>query len=277
MPKIPVIDENRLFTDQSLFTVGNRSKDITNLVFHHTGYQDVDFAIQAYKDAGVSTHYVIDFDGNIVQLVHDKDIAYHAGISRWRNVDGLNKCSIGIEFLTPNPYQTGFSQKQIQNGISLCQYLICNYNIQNRNIVSHSDIAYNKISGYLNRKQDPSYLFPWQDFAQAGIGIYPNCQLDPKVTNQIIFQLNDRNPDIIIIRQNLAKIGYKVDLSKDVYDPELANVIRCFNRHYDPKLFKTDPDHSETEGYIPPLNGAAYQFWLSSQLSLDYLSSAVSE
>jgi N-acetyl-anhydromuramyl-L-alanine amidase AmpD len=277
MPNIPAIDKTRLFTDPSLFTTSNRGREnITHIVLHHTGYEDVNFVIQTYADAGVSAHYVIDFEGNIIQLVSDKDIAYHAGISRWRNVDGLNKRSIGIEFLTPNPYQTGFSQKQIQSGVILCQYLMCEYNIGAGNVVPHSDIAYDK-AGLLNRKQDTSYLFPWKTFAEAGIGIYPNCKLDPTITDRILFRLNDSYPEIITIRQKLAKIGYKVDISKETYDEELARAIRCFNRHYNPKPFATDPDHSETEDYIPPLNGDAYQFWLSSQLQLDYLYSEISK
>lgn len=272
MPNIPAIDESRIFTDPKLFTASNRNKkNITHIVFHHTGYQDPDFAVQIYKDYGVSTHYLIDFNGNILRLVHDRDIAYHAGISRWRSVDGLNKCSIGIEFLTPDPYQIGFSDKQVAAGIELCKYLMCKYQIDARNIVGHSDIAYDKNTDLLGRKQDPSYLFPWEKFAKAGIGFYPNCQLKPETSDKVLFQLDDSGPSIVNIRQRLSKIGYKINITKDAYDEELARAMRCFNRHFNPKLFETDPDYPEALNYTPQLNGTACNFWLSSELQLSAL------
>tara|TARA_Y100000593_G_scaffold85894_1_gene163654 strand:- start:1606 stop:2505 length:900 start_codon:yes stop_codon:yes gene_type:complete len=41
---------------------------------------------------GISTHFVIDNDGTIVQLVDTQDVAWHAGIRR------VNKASVGIDF-----------------------------------------------------------------------------------------------------------------------------------------------------------------------------------
>src|SRR5690606_8283090 len=49
----------------------------------------------------VSIHYYIDKAGKISQMVQDKDIAWHAGVSSWKVdgkvVNGCNGISIGIE------------------------------------------------------------------------------------------------------------------------------------------------------------------------------------
>ena len=49
----------------------------------------------------VSSHYFIKNNGDIVLLVPDLYIAWHAGKSSWRNYKSLNKFSIGIEINNP--------------------------------------------------------------------------------------------------------------------------------------------------------------------------------
>ena len=53
------------------------------------------------KQSEVSSHYLIKNNGEIVTLVPDLYIAWHAGISSWRNFKSLNKNSIGIEISNP--------------------------------------------------------------------------------------------------------------------------------------------------------------------------------
>lgn len=72
------------------------------LVCHCTeGWAD---AIEVMKSRGVSCHFTIQRDGEIIQSVPCNFVAYHAGASKWRDpntgilYDGLNSCSIGIEF-----------------------------------------------------------------------------------------------------------------------------------------------------------------------------------
>ena len=57
---------------------------------------------------GISTHFVIDNDGTIVQLIDCNDIAWHAGIRKVNNV------SIGIDF--SNAYYTKYQNTYIKNG-----------------------------------------------------------------------------------------------------------------------------------------------------------------
>ena len=47
----------------------------------------------------VSCHYLINRKGFIFQLVKDKNIAWHAGKSKWKKNVNLNYSSIGIELV----------------------------------------------------------------------------------------------------------------------------------------------------------------------------------
>lgn len=69
------------------------------LVMHYTasrgGGASVDWL--ARKEARASAHLVIDRDGSVTQLVPFNRVAWHAGRSRWLDVNGLNGHSVGIE------------------------------------------------------------------------------------------------------------------------------------------------------------------------------------
>ena len=68
----------------------------------------------------VSCHYFINRKGKIIQMVSDKNIAWHAGKSKWKKFINLNKNSIGIELVNKGHkfgYQN-FSNKQINSLIN---------------------------------------------------------------------------------------------------------------------------------------------------------------
>lgn len=54
-------------------------------------------------DSQVSWHLTIDRAGIVYQLYDFRKITWHAGKSSWHGVDGLNKCSIGIELVNAGP------------------------------------------------------------------------------------------------------------------------------------------------------------------------------
>ena len=74
-------------------------KRIIYLIFHYTGMASEKKAIQRLtsKSSKVSCHYFIKKNGEIINMVPDKFIAWHAGISNWKNHKNLNDKSIGIE------------------------------------------------------------------------------------------------------------------------------------------------------------------------------------
>lgn len=71
------------------------------VVIHYTAGYTAESAINTLTNpaASVSAHVVIDRDGEVTQLVPFDRVAWHAGPSRWRGWNGLNKCSIGIELV----------------------------------------------------------------------------------------------------------------------------------------------------------------------------------
>lgn len=124
--------------------LGNKKQLV---IIHHTGSKGSDKANIKYlnKIDYISAHYLIGKDGSITQLVDDDRIAYHAGISEYKNIptqnSSLNFCSIGIEV---NSNGKDFNDKQRYAVIDLCRFLIHKYSISNENILRHKDIAPNR-------------------------------------------------------------------------------------------------------------------------------------
>jgi N-acetyl-anhydromuramyl-L-alanine amidase AmpD len=244
------INEDLLLTD---FFTPSKQRTIDYIVLHHIAVSCPKQAVQMLIDHQVSAHFLIDLDGTIFRLVYEHNIAYHAGVSYWQGCNSLNKNSLGIEFINPNPNFLLFSQAQLQSAISLIKKLMNDYNINYKNIIGHSDIAYFANSNLLNRKQDPSALFDWQLLANNGIGIYPNifCPQD-----RVEFKLGDSAKKISTVKQKLALLGYKVDDFSNIFDCSLLALAIVFNRHFN-------------NNHTTEFNN---QYWYkSSDLALDYL------
>ena len=73
----------------------------------------------------VSSHYLIKNNGEILTLVADLYVAWHAGVSSWKNYKLINKYSIGIEISNPGHKYSykKFSKKQIKSILKLSTYL----------------------------------------------------------------------------------------------------------------------------------------------------------
>ncbi len=71
----------------------------THLIMHFTAGASAQSSIDhlTRQGAKASAHLVIARDGTITQLVPFNRVAWHAGISRWGNLNGMNQHSIGIE------------------------------------------------------------------------------------------------------------------------------------------------------------------------------------
>jgi len=105
----------------------------------------VDGIIAEYKQYGVSAHYLIARDGKIYHLVADKNIAYHAGVSKVPDGrTGVNEFSIGIEMINTEDGKYTNAQYSALNS------LIGTLKKQNsiKYILGHKDIA-------PGRKTDP--------------------------------------------------------------------------------------------------------------------------
>ena len=178
------------------------NRQIKFLIFHYTGMKlEVD-AIKRLTEiqSEVSSHYLIKNNGEIVLMVPEPYIAWHAGISFWKSYKSLNKYSIGIEISNPGHSYNykNFSTKQIKSIVKLSKYLIKKYNIKPTSILGHSDIA-------PNRKKDPGEKFPWEYLSKKKIGFWHdlNQRYLSKSRNLIV----NKNEEKTFI-QNIYKIGY---------------------------------------------------------------------
>ena len=216
------IDRSQKFNE--FFDKISDVRRIDFLVLHHIQANSVEHAILQLKEHQVSSHFLIDESGKIFELVDENDVAYHAGVSYWAGIDGLNKTSIGIEFMNVEPFLKKFTKEQMDAGAQLCRHLIEKYNIKPKNIVGHSDIAYVRESGILDRKQDPSHLFDWQFMAENGVGIFPLTPLKPSVETD--------KASLKKSKEMLKRFGYKVENINDDFDEEMLALARVFNRRF---------------------------------------------
>ena len=184
------------------------SKEIKFIVFHYTGMKNETDAINKltnYKSK-VSSHYFIKKNGEILTLIPDLYIAWHAGFSNWKNYKSINRYSIGIEISNPgHQYKYNeFNKKQIISLIKLSKFLIKKYRIKFKNILGHSDIS-------PDRKKDPGEKFPWKHLSRNKIGYWHDLS-----QNQISRERNKKvdQKDKKVFIQNLYKIGYTKNLSK---------------------------------------------------------------
>jgi len=208
-----------------------QKKQVRFIVLHYTGMKSEKEAIIRLTNiqSQVASHYFITRSGKIINLVPDLYIAWHAGVSSWKNLNSLNKNSIGIEITNPG-HQFGykkFSKKQINSLINLSKFLIKKYKINKKNILGHSDIA-------PDRKKDPGEKFPWEYLAKKHIGIWHNLD------KQKLKKLRKKNCNEImknLFLNNLFSIGYakrgKNNVEKSRYH---IFVVKAFQRRFRPEL-----------------------------------------
>ena len=204
-------------------------KEIKFIIFHYTGMKKEKQAITrlANTKSKVSSHYLIKNNGEILTLVPDLYIAWHAGVSSWKNYKSINKYSIGIEISNPgheNSYKK-FSKKQIKSILKLSTYLRKKYKIKSNFILGHSDIA-------PDRKKDPGEKFPWRYLSKNKIGHWHNLNEKKlfKKRNQVVDRL-EKNKFI----KNLYKIGYPKNIffNKHKY---IKLLTTAFQRRYRQEL-----------------------------------------
>ena len=199
-----------------------RKSEIKFIIIHYTGMQSEIESINRLKSQKykVSCHYLINRKGQVIQMVKDTNIAWHAGKSKWKNFVNLNKNSLGIELVNKghqNGYQN-FSSRQITSLIKLCKNLKRKYFIKKENFLGHSDIA-------PLRKLDPGEKFPWKKLSTYDLGNWYK-------ENQILTDDNIKEVRTIFFN-NLKKLGYRYF---SIYKSNFGDkkIIKCFQQRYLP-------------------------------------------
>ena len=223
--------KTRLNYSPNFNSVKRKPKEIKFIIFHYTGMKKESAAINRLTNiqSEVSCHYLIKNNGEIIILVPDLYISWHAGRSSWRNYKSLNKNSIGIEITNPGHkfnYKK-FSKKQIASLLILSKFLIKKYNINQKNILGHSDIA-------PERKKDPGEKFPWKYLAKNKISLWHNLQAK-NLKNVRSCKINDIDKKIFF--NNVFKIGYSKKTPKNISnDKYQVFIIKAFQRRYRQEL-----------------------------------------
>ena len=207
------------------------SKQIKFIIFHYTGMKSESNALKRLIDiqSEVSCHYLIKNNGEIVKMLPDLYIGWHAGESFWKNYKSLNQNSIGIEITNPG-HEHGykkFTQKQITSLLRLGKFLIKKYKINSKNILGHSDIA-------VLRKKDPGEKFPWEYLSKNKIGIWYTLSKQELTGNR---QLKISKIEENIFFRNLFKIGYSKEYPKDKDKNKfLRELTKTFQRRFRQEL-----------------------------------------
>ncbi len=166
------------------------------LVFHYTAGKSAANSIGwlTNPESQASAHLVVARNGRVTQLAPFNVKAWHAGISHWDGLSGLNSYSIGIEMDNAGPlkkvgekYQAWFgtlygedqviygkhklddqprwwhayTEAQIQKALELAQLLVRHYGL--KDVVGHEDIA-------PDRKRDPGPAFPLEHIRARVLG-----------------------------------------------------------------------------------------------------------
>ena len=206
-----------------------RVNRIKFVIFHYTGMRRENDAIKKLtsEKSKVSCHYLIKSNGEILMIVPELYIAWHAGISFWKKYKLINKFSIGIELSNPGHEHNykKFPKKQINSLIKLSKFLIRKYKIKPSFFLGHSDIA-------VDRKKDPGEKFPWKYLSKKKIGLWHDLNENfTKKKRNIELKKNEK----LIFFKNLAKIGYpKI---KFIYETKYTKFItKAFQRRFRQEL-----------------------------------------
>ena len=168
------------------------------LVFHYTAGRSAESSVESLctrkPHGNASAHLVLSRDGSIAQLVPFDVVAWHAGVSEWNGLVGLNRASIGIELdnagalnrvgekfiawfgkeygagdvmLAEHKHGGGtrpwhaYTEAQIVRAGEVAELLVDHYRLEG--VMGHEDIA-------RGRKQDPGPAFPLQAIANRALG-----------------------------------------------------------------------------------------------------------
>ncbi|MEM8749108.1 MAG: N-acetylmuramoyl-L-alanine amidase [Pseudomonadota bacterium] len=195
------------------------------LMMHYTGMDDGDSAVKwlCCEESGVSCHYLVFEDGEIVQMVEEFRRAHHAGKGGWEGHDDVNSRSIGIEIVNgghpaglPN-----FPFVQMEAVARLALDIIERYSIQPYRVLAHSDTA-------PGRKEDPGEKFDWAWLSGRKVGHW--TEPTPLQAGPFI-QRGDEGQAVEAWQSMLAMYGYNLDID-GVFDERTQAVTEAFQRHF---------------------------------------------
>jgi N-acetyl-anhydromuramyl-L-alanine amidase AmpD len=216
-----------------------RLRPISALVLHYTGMPTAAGALRqlTIAESQVSSHYFVDEDGTILQLVPEARRAWHAGRSYWAGEEDMNSASIGVEIVHPGHIDPRpFPERQIEAVARLCCDICARNAIAPARVLGHSDIA-------IGRKIDPGEFFPWRTLAELGVGHF----VEPvPILGGAALERGAAGVEVAALQQALADYGYKSPVC-GVYGANTEAVVAAFQRHFRPQRVDGRADASTRE------------------------------
>ena len=243
--------ENDTLLNYGKFWVGTTNFNLRRpnyVIIHHTAQDSLEETLNTFTMPAkeVSSHYVIDDNGEVYQMLNDYYRGWHAGTGKWGHNTDLNSASIGIEL--DNDGTEPFSEAQISSLTDLLGILKEKYSIPTANFIGHSDIA-------PTRKVDPSVFFPWERLAEEGFGYwYDDIDVVPGGSNynlSNVEKVEDSLRTFEVTANEIAEKGNPEDILRLTMNPEIAlrligydtsdldAAIRAFKLHFIQKDIST--------------------------------------
>lgn len=216
------------------------------LLLHYTATPTNDYALELLTSpaAGVSSHYLVDGEGRIIQMVSEAKRAWHAGEAEWAGNKDINSCSIGIEIQNQGyalARPPAYGRAQMAAVVRLCEDIVARHKIAPSRVLAHSDVA-------PHRKQDPGAHFNWRQLFEAGVGIWIEPPaIDPSPVEAGYEGAEMLEPavasvaEIAAMQEKLAQIGYGIEINGEL-DQRTLVVVTAFQRHFRPALVSGVPD-----------------------------------
>ena len=211
--------------------------EIKIILLHYTGMSEAQKACDwlCNEESEVSSHYLIDESGSIVQMVDEAARAWHAGVSSWHDDEDINSTSIGIEIQNVG-HSMGypdFPRSQMKAVAALCKDLAKRHSIIGRNLLAHSDVA-------PGRKIDPGEKFDWAYLHAQGVGHW----VEPEpITGGTFLQLGDAGDAVMALQAMLKLYGYGIEVNGS-FDARTKIVVEAFQRHFRTALVDGVADQS---------------------------------
>ena len=152
----------KLQADQNLimnrhYTAGRGGHKIDKIVLHHNAANlSIKGCWDVWQTREASAHYQVDINGQIGQLVWDRDTAWHAG--NWR----ANQTSIGIEHANNNTTSWTISEATLEAGAhlvaALCKYYGLGRPAWLKNVYPHKHFAATGCPGAIAGSQLNHYM-----------------------------------------------------------------------------------------------------------------------
>jgi len=130
------------------------------------------------KSVKLSVHGYIHPDGKYEKHIETPGKAFHAGKSKFGDLDNLNSHFLGFELLVPGEHDFGtfskaietpgtYTEAQFNTAVEVTKWWMKEYNIPVDAVVRHSDVSGDDVRGKGQGKTDPGSAFEWNRFKEA--------------------------------------------------------------------------------------------------------------